>query len=179
MDSNGFTAADREAHAARTRRAAQARYEARRTRKADPRKLWVLVLGSLFSIVTGWIMVAHGTALNQAEGSAGFWSPLGIILIITPILAGAGVIIAGITREGAAQARRYQAWKASLSPQDRAMVKAAEATAMVAGSILLHQHSKAVNERLRSSVMGHTMPDGVTPRPTDRIRARHEQQGPS
>jgi hypothetical protein len=46
---------------------------------------------------------------------------------------------------------------------------------MTAAALATRQHHKRTNDRLFSSVMGHTMPDGHMMRPTDRIASYRQQ----
>ena len=46
---------------------------------------------------------------------------------------------------------------------------------MTAAAIAMRKHHRRTDTRLTSSVMGHTMPDGHTMRPTDRLAAYRQQ----
>jgi hypothetical protein len=62
-----------------------------------------------------------------------------------------------------------------LTPEQRTAVELAEATAMTAAAVALWERHKRVDARLTSSVMGRTMPDGHTMRPSDRIASYRQQ----
>ena len=96
-------------------------------------------------------------------------------MILMPLWAGIGWMVTEVVRFSAQQHRRYREWKESLTPQQRAAVDLAEAAAMTAADLAMRQHHKRTNARLFSSVMGHTMPDGHTMRPTDRIASYRQQ----
>jgi len=102
----------------------------------------------------------------------GFW---GAFFIALPVIAVAIVVVAVIAKVAAAEHRRYKAWKASLDPGQRAAVELAEAAAATVAAIGMRQHHKRVDVRLTSSVMGRTMPDGHTARPSERVAACHQQ----
>jgi hypothetical protein len=102
----------------------------------------------------------------------GFW---GAFFIALPVIALAIVVVAAIAHVAAGEHRQYRAWKASLPPEERMAVELAEAAALTAAAIAWHEHNKRVDARLTSSVMGYTMPDGHTMRPSDRI-ASYQQR---
>ena len=97
------------------------------------------------------------------------WGLWGAFFLVLPL------IVAAIVRAAAAEHQRYRAWKASLTPEQRLAVELAEAAAATATAIALWEHHKAVDARLTSSVMGHTMPDGHTMRPTDRLASYRQR----
>ena len=89
------------------------------------------------------------------------------------------VIAVQILRFAAQEHRRHRAWKGTLPPDKRREVEIAETAAIWGAAYAAHRHmSKKYHEnqaRLATSAMGQTMPDGVTPRPTDRIAALRQQ----
>ena len=92
-----------------------------------------------------------------------------------PLWAGIGWVVTRVVKFSAQQHRRYREWKASLTPQQRAAADLAEAAAMTAAAVAMWQHHKRTDARLASSVMGHTMPDGHTMRPSDRIASYRQR----
>jgi hypothetical protein len=73
--------------------------------------------------------------------------------------------------------RQYQAWENGLTPEQRTAVELAELAALSDAAWALHEHHRRMDERLTSSVMGRTLPDGRGPRPTQQI-ASYRQQAP-
>jgi hypothetical protein len=57
--------------------------------------------------------------------------------------------ITWVVREIEAQIRRERAWKATLTPQERIAVDAAEVAALAAGAIAAHELVKRQGERVR------------------------------
>jgi len=76
-------------------------------------------------------------------------------------------VVAGIAKAAAAEHRRYRDWKAALPPE--------QCAALMATASAIHKRHKRANARLTSSVMGRTMPDGRTPRPSQRIASGRPQ----
>jgi hypothetical protein len=139
---NGFTAEER---AARTGR------QGAKLSKRAWRGLGIFTLGSL---LLGIVMVAAGTAHGNngfsGQGSTS-GSPLaqhlGIALIVLPIVAWVFVLLLTTISEGAKEAQRYKAWKATLSPQQQRELWLAETAAMAAGAYAVHHHVKASRAR--------------------------------
>jgi hypothetical protein len=134
--------------------------------------------GCLASWALGIFLVAWNNHLgdvnpgyNYAPGEA--W---GAFFILAPFIAGAVWVLVQVAEIAAAEHRRYREWKASLTPQQRMAVELSETAALTAAAVAWHKHNKQVDARLTSSVMGWTMPDGVTPRPSQRAALRHQQQ---
>jgi hypothetical protein len=134
--------------------------------------------GCLASWALGIFLVAWNNHLgdvnpgyNYAPGEA--W---GAFFILAPFIAGAVWVLVQVAEIAAAEHRRYREWKASLTPQQRMAVELSETAALTAAAVAWHKHNKQVDTRLTSSVMGWTMPDGVTPRPSQRAALRHQQQ---
>jgi hypothetical protein len=75
-------------------------------------------------------------------------------------------VIVEAAQAAPAEHRRYREWKAGLPPEQRPVVELAEAAALAAVS--LHERHKRVDAQLTASVVRNTMPDGITPRPTQR-----------
>ena len=80
---------------------------------------------------------------------------MGIPLILVTITS--GIVIA--VKVAAQKARAYQAWKATLSPEDRHKAEIAEAAALAAGAYALHEGMKHLHERsvARTAAMRETM----------------------
>jgi hypothetical protein len=170
MDSNDLATQGYALQAARRRAAAEGRRAARRANR-DPVQVAVIIIASVLSVIVGIVMAAS----NVAHGNDGFSGQdpttgnvpaelLGGVLIALPFLIGAIWLAVQVIRETARAYRQYRTWKAGLSPEDRAKVELAETAAIWGGAAILHEHRKATSARLASSVMGRTMPDGVTPR---------------
>ena len=134
---NGFTAEER---AARTGR------QGTKLSKRAWRGLGIFTLGS---ILLGIVMVAAGTAHGN-DGFSGQGSTsgspaaqhLGIALIVLPIVAWGFTLLLTVISEGAKEAQRYKAWKATLSPQQQRELWLAETAAMAAGALAFHHHVK-------------------------------------
>jgi hypothetical protein len=99
----------------------------------------------------------------------------GWLFILAPLWAGIGFALRGIGRIAVAEHRRYVAWKASLTPGQRAWVNAVEVAAAVAATAEIIHHAREMNRRNTSSAMGHTMPDGYSPRPSQQLAALRQQ----
>lgn len=85
-------------------------------------------------------------------------------------------VIVWVLSQLVADIHRHQQWMASLTAEQRGSVILAEAAAAIAAASESREHQKRLDARLTASVMGYTMPDGVTPRPTDLLRTLHEEQ---
>jgi hypothetical protein len=122
-------------------------------------------------VAFGIFLITWGNHVASQDGtySNAPWSFWGLIFILMPLWAGIGWAVTQVVKFSAQHHRRYRAWRAGLTPQQRAAVDLAEAAAMTATAVAMRQHHKHTNARLFNSVMGHTMPDGQTMRPTDRI----------
>ena len=145
LPGGGFTAAERAERAASNSRPRVSR--------------WLFALGGAVSIIAGLILafgnVAHGndgfSGQGYSAGNAGA-EEFGIFLIVAPIVLGLGWAAVVFLRMIAAQWRRYKAWKATLSPADRARAEAAEIAALWAGWGAVHYgmkaHSRRANEQI-------------------------------
>ena len=100
-----------------------------------------------------------------------------MVFILMPLWAGIGWVVTEVVKFSAQQHRQYREWKASLTPQQRAAVDLAEVAAMAATAVAMWEHHRRINARLSSSVLGHTMPDGHTMRPSDRLGS-YRQRAP-
>ena len=118
-----------------------------------------------------------GEPLASQDGtySKAPWSFWGVVFILMPLWAGIGWVVTQVVKFSAQQHRRYRVWKASLTPQQRAAVDLAEAAAMTAAAVAMWEHHKRTDARLTSSVMGRTMPDGHTMRPSDRLASYRQR----
>jgi len=130
-------------------------------------------------VIVGVFLITWGNYLASREGtySNAPWSFWGVVFILMPMWAGIGWVVTEVVKFSAQQHRRYREWKASLTPQQRAAVDLAEAAAMTAAAIAMQERHKRTDARLTSSVMGRTMPDGHTLRPSQRI-AYYRQHPP-
>ena len=131
-------------------------------------------------VASGLFLITWGNHLASQDGtySSAPWIFWGVVFILMPLWAGIGWVVIEVVKFSAQQHRRYREWKASLTPQQRAAVDLAEAAAMTAAVIAMREHHKRTDARLTSSVMGHTMPDGHTMRPSDRL-ASYRQRAPN
>ena len=128
-------------------------------------------------VALGIVLITWGSHLVSRDGtySSDPWTFWGVVFILMPLWAGIGWVVTEVVKFSAQQYRRYREWKASLTPQQRAEVDLAETAAMTAAAVAMRQHHKRTNARLFNSVMGRTMPDGHTMRPTDRIASYRQQ----
>ena len=128
-------------------------------------------------VAFGIFLITWGNHLASQDGtySNAPWSFWGVVFILMPLWAGIGWVVTKVVNFSAQQHRRYREWKASLTPQQRAAADLAEAAAMTDAAIAMWEHHKRTNARLFSSVMGRTMPDGHTMRPSDRLAAYRQQ----
>jgi hypothetical protein len=101
----------------------------------------------------GWhINATQATYDNGEPGqSALIWA---WIFILTPLWIGLGLAIRGFARFTAEQNRRYKAWKASLPPEQRALVQMAEAAAGVAATAEMIHHARKMDRRNSERAMG-------------------------
>ena len=128
-------------------------------------------------VAFGVFLITWGNHLASQDGtySSAPWSFWGVVFILMPLWAGIGWVVTEVVKFSAQQHRRYREWKASLTPQQRAAADLAEAAAMTAAAVAMWEHHKRTNARLTSSVMGHTMPDGHTMRPSDRLASYRQR----
>lgn len=127
----------------------------------------------------GIFLVSWGNHLSATDYTYDVipWALWGTFFIAAPLLVLALQVIVGVAKAAAAEHRRYVAWKETLPHEQRAAIELAEAAALTAAAIAAHERHKRTNARLSASVMGYTMPDGRTPRPSQRIAA-YQQQAP-
>ncbi len=151
----------------------------RHSRGVSKRKLALVTAAAAGCEGLGIFLVSWGNHLSAQDYYYDVipWALWGAFFIAAPLLALAPGVTAAIATAAAADHRRYHEWKSSLPPEERAAVELAEAAAMAAAAVAVHERHKRTNARLTSSVMGLTMPDGHTPRPTQRI-ASYRQQAP-
>jgi len=141
-------------------------------------RLWISGFAMAASVALGIFLVSWGNHLAAQNydydvAPRGTW---GAFFLALPLIVGVAWLLAAIVRTAAAEHQRYRAWKARLTPEQRAAVELAEAAA-TAAVVAMWEHHKRTDARLTSSVMGRTMPDGHTPRPSQRIEA-YRQQAP-
>ncbi|HEY6310704.1 MAG TPA: hypothetical protein VIY52_07840 [Streptosporangiaceae bacterium] len=103
----------------------------------------------LFLITWGNYLASQGGTYSNAP-----WSLMGVVFILTPLWAGIGWIVTEVVKFSVQQHRRYRAWKASLTPQQRAAVDLAEAAAITTAVAAMREHHKRTDARLTASVMG-------------------------
>ena len=141
------------------------------------RTLLVAGIAVTACVALGIFLITWGNHLASQDGtySSAPWSFWGVVFILMPLWAGIGWVVTEVVKFSAQQHRRYREWKASLTPQQRAAVDLAEAAAMTAAAVAMREHHKRTNARLFSSVMGHTMPDGHTMRPSDRLTSNRQR----
>ncbi len=130
-------------------------------------------------VIVGVFLITWGNHLASRDWtySNAPWSFWGVVFILMPLWAGIGWIVTEVVKFSAQQHRRYQEWKASLTPQQRAAADMAEAAAMTAVVVAMWKHHKRTDARLTSSVMGRRMPDGHTMRPSDRLASYRQPAG--
>jgi len=143
------------------------------------RKLWIRLWISgltMASAALGIFLISWGNRLGAQNYYYNVepWGLWGAFFIALPVIAGAIRLLAAIAKAIAAEHQRYLAWKAALTPEQRAAVELGELAALTAAAIAMHERHKRRDAELTSSVMGYTMPDGYTPRPSQRIAAYRE-----
>jgi hypothetical protein len=127
-------------------------------------------------VVLGIALLSIGNHVSTYNDAGG--TPLvvwGIFFVLMPLWAGAGWVIVKSAKFWAEQRRRYQEWKASLTPEQRAAVELGEAAAAVVATLEMIHHAREMGRRNTSSAMGYTMPDGHSPRPSQRLAALRQQ----
>jgi hypothetical protein len=109
--------------------------------------LTVMLVGVTALGFGGHAFVA-GAAVEAQTGNSGQMGAgaalavVGLFLLMAPP-------ITWVVREIEAQIRRERAWKATLTPQERIAVDAAEVAALAAGAIAAHELVKRQGERVR------------------------------
>ncbi|MGH3403810.1 MAG: hypothetical protein ACRDRJ_15125 [Streptosporangiaceae bacterium] len=83
----------------------------------------------------------------------GFW---GTVFILLPLIIGAVRVLVTLMRAAAGEHQRYRAWKASLTPEQRAAVELAEAAVAGAAAVAMWEHHRRADARLSASAMGQT-----------------------
>lgn len=152
------------------------RHSSRGTSWTRRQVLAASALASAASWTAGIFLIVHANQLGAAnyDYNGQPLDVLGVFCILLPFIGVAAWIAVRLVRAAAAEHRRYQAWKASLPPGQRAAVEAGEAVALAAAALAWHEHNKRTSARLTSSVMGRTMPDGRTPRLTQQLPPRRD-----
>ena len=106
---------------------------------------WILsLLGCLGSVVLGAVIVVTGSDQGGPAGKG--TTNLGVFFVVTGLVAVAARLVAGLLRVTRGQRAAYRRWLASLTPQERAAVYAAQA----AGLMAAHQGLRRSNERARA-----------------------------
>jgi hypothetical protein len=118
---------------------------------AQLRKLWITVASGLASLVLGIVLLVHGDAIDQAGLQGSGWMAWGVIFVLIPVLTVAVAIAVAFCKEIAKDTRQYQAWKRTLTPQQRLGVDAAEAAALWAAWGAVHHSVKEDRERSRAA----------------------------
>jgi len=128
-------------------------------------------------VIVGVVLITWGNHLASRDGtySNAPWTFWGVVFILMPLWAGIGWVVTQVVKFSAQQHRRYREWKASLTPQQQAAADLAEAAAMTGAAIAMREHHKRTDARLTSSIMGRTMPDGHTMRPSDRLASYRQR----
>jgi hypothetical protein len=141
-------------------------------------RLWSSGFALAASVALGIFLISWGNHLSAQDYTYDVipWALWGTFFIAVPVIMGATWLLAAMVRAAAAEHRRYRAWRASLTPEQRAAVELAEAVAATAAAIAMWEHHKGTGARLTGSVMGYTLPDGQTTRPSYRIAA-YRQHG--
>ena len=130
-------------------------------------KAWTIGLSTLASFVTGIALAVHGDQIDQAGHQGAGWMAWGVILILTPLLIAGGAFVLWLIGEASKEARKYSAWKQTLTPEQQLGVKVAETAALYAAWAGVH-HS-VVAGREREAVR-------VEHRKEDRARQAHIRQ---
>ena len=110
-------------------------------------RAWILGLLSAASIITGWALAAHGAVLEGSTGGGGPCELWGVFFIALPFLVAIGAAALWLLGEAARDVRTYKAWKATLTPQERTAVNAAETAALWAAWAGVHHWVKEGREK--------------------------------
>jgi hypothetical protein len=104
----------------------------------------------------------HPGDLRQRRARSGR-SRLGLDLHPDPLWIGIGAVVCAVAKFSAERRRQYQAWKASLTPEERAWVNAAEAAAAVAATAEMIHRAREMDRKNSVSAMGWNPRFGDTP----------------
>lgn len=77
------------------------------------------------------------------------------VLMGVPALIAAVWIAVSLGRSIVADIRRYAAWKATLTPQERVLVNVAEAAVLAGAHEAWAAHNREVSRKLAASIIGH------------------------
>ena len=73
----------------------------------------------------------------------------GVVVIILPVIAAVGLVIAGVVKATAEPRRKYQEWKKTLTDEQLTAVRLAEAAALIAAQHEVHKHVTSPDARAR------------------------------
>lgn len=123
---------------------------------------WSFLLG-IPVLITGFLRNVPDNGPNAYRGA-----PLiaaGLVMTLIPTLITAIWLFVVILKLAIEEHRRYRAWKATLSPQERFAVDMAEAAAMWAQHLRLREHHKRVQHKNTVSALGYDPATSVSQRP--------------
>ena len=128
----------------------------RHSRSVSKTKLALAIAASACSEGLGIALISAGNHLSAQDlyYSVAPWACWGTLFLLLPLLVLAARVIAALGRALAAERRRYQAWKASLTPEQRAAVELAELAALGAAAYAGWRRTRDTDARLTESVMG-------------------------
>lgn len=117
---------------------------------ANPRKVAVIkatVISCFLGFALGVILIIAGANADGGTTTAGGMSSpgavpslIGFLLVVPSMLTPAIMFLVSLMRYSAVQARKYRAWKRTLTPQELLVVKAAEAAALWGVYAAEHRH---------------------------------------
>jgi len=106
------------------------------------------LIGLILLIASVAQLLRYSPYDDPGAGTTGLWlGVFGLFLIGAPVALVAGHLFIE-TRQ------KHQRWLATLTPEQRAAVKAAEYAALIGADLLWHEHNKRESAQLTDSVMG-------------------------
>jgi hypothetical protein len=107
-----------------------------------------MLTGLILAVIAIATLLRYSPYENPGALPAGMWlATLAVVLIGAPAVLLAGSIIAG-------NRRRYRAWLATLTPEQRTAARLAAGVAALGADLAWHEHNKRKDARLSASVMG-------------------------
>jgi hypothetical protein len=112
-------------------------------------------------VIVGIIICVAGSGGGNPEATPDLAAEIpGAIMIIVPLLTAVVAVIIGIGRAAIRDARRYAAWKRTLTPQQLAQVHLIEAAALTAGAVAAHEWMNRPEARLHREALTYSQVHG-------------------
>jgi hypothetical protein len=126
--------------------------------------------GTLASFILGGALLSQGhSEALQGTPAGGAWNAWGVVFLLLPVLIGIIAVVFLVAGEIGKDLAKERAWKATLTPEQRLGVQAAETAALFAAWAGVHHWVKESNARSAAAYQEHSEATQV-------LMAQHQQQ---